>query len=345
MRKIAQMVLVFALPCAAFAQERKQADAVPSPMLQYAAKFVCGIAPSPLTSSMAAAMVAAPGRYFTAINVHNPSRSVTTTVYKKFAVGKPSEKVGPVTQYFEMSLGGDETMQVDCENIARHVNPSQPPTTFLEGYAVIESSKELDVVAVYTAGSGSGFAVTSIHTERVQPRRMPACTNLNLSINTGFPLLPLANPWTLVAAPPASGPVPPRAPNVPTPATIPWPPPFPGSYFISGTPTGSTVGFPVGTVWQYETCFCICPGAQNVKLNLTGVRVDDQAYFFLNNVPIGTVLGQSPLPAEWNTVNTNATPQFRPGRNCLRVRVVDTVVGYSGLDLAGTITGAAAACQ
>jgi hypothetical protein len=334
MRRIAQMVLVFALPCVAFAQERA-AVAVPSPMLQYAAKFVCGIAPSP-------PVVAAPGRYFTAINVHNPSRSVPTTVYKKFAVGKPSEKVGPVTQYFEMSLGGDETMQVDCEDIARHLG--LPPTAFLEGYAVIESSKELDVVAVYTAGSGAGFPVTSIHTERVQPRRMPACANLNLSINTGFPTLPLANPWLLVTAPIASGSVS-RAPNVPTPTSIPWPPPFPGSYFISGTPTGSTVGFPVGTVWEYETCFCICPGAQNVKLNLTGVRVDDQAYFFLNNVPIGTVLGQNPQPAEWNTVNTNATPQFRPGRNCLRVRVVDTIVGYSGLDLAGTITGASAACQ
>jgi hypothetical protein len=340
MRKIAQIVLVLALPCAVFAQERA-AEAVPPPMVQYAAKFVCGIAP--LLPPNASSMVAAPGRYFTAINVHNPSRSVATTVYKKFAVGKPSEKVGPVTQYFEMSLGGDETMQVDCDNIARHLN--QAPTAFLEGYAVIESSKELDVVAVYTAGSGSGFPVTSIHTERVQPRRMPACTNLNLSINTGFPLLPFANPWTLVAAPTASGPVPPRAPNVPTPTSIPWPAPYPGSYFISGTPTGSTTGFPVGTVWEYETCFCVCPGAQNVKLNLTGVRVDDQAYFFLNNFAIGTVLGQNALPAEWNTVNTNAEPKFRPGRNCLRVRVVDTVVGFSGLDLAGTITGAAAACQ
>lgn len=337
MRRIAQMVLVFALPYAAFAQERA-AVTVPSPMLQYAAKFVCGIAPSP-------PVVAAEGRYFTAINVHNPSRSVPTTVYKKFAVGKPSEEVGPVTQYFEMSLGGDETMQVDCQDIARHLG--LPPPAFLEGYAVVESLKELDVVAVYTAGSGSGFPVTSIHTERVQPRRMPACADLNLSINTGFPTLTLANPWLLVTAPIASGSVP-RAPNVPL--SNPWPPPFPGSQFISGTPTGSTAGFPVGTVWEYEICFCICPGAQHVKLNLAGVRVDDEATFFLNNVQIGTVgtpplWGQNPAPAEWNTVNTNATPQFRPGRNCLRVRVVDKVVGYSGLDLAGTITGKSAACQ
>lgn len=329
MKIIAQIVLAFALAVTASAQGNAP------PMSQYAAKFVCGVSRLLTSSSIP---VAAPGSYFTTINVHNPARSAATTVYKKFTVGLPSEQVGAVTQYFEMKLGGDETMQVDCGDIAKHLN--QAPTAFLEGYAVIESSTELDVVAVYTAGSGSGSSVTSIHTERVQPRRMPACANLNLSINTGFPTLPLANPWTLVVAPIGSVP---RAPDVPT--SIPWPAPYSGSQFISGTPTGSTAGLFVGSRWDYETCFCICPGAQNVRLNLTGVRVDDQAYFFLNNVPIGTVLGQNPQPAEWNTVNTNATTQFRPGRNCLRVKVIDTIVGFSGLDLAGTITGASAACQ
>jgi hypothetical protein len=344
MRRIVYLLLVCALPCPAFGQGIITPDingpnpVFPARMFQYAAKFVCGIAPPPPASPM----VAASGRYFTAINVHNPSRSASAVVYKKFTVGKPAEQVGPITQYFEMSLRGDETMQVECEDIARHLG--QTPTAFLEGYAVIESAKQLDVVAVYTAGSGSAADVTSIHTERVQGRGMAACTDLNLSVNTGYPTLPLANPWVLVAAPTASGSVP-RAPNVPNPTSIPWPVPFLGSLWISGTPTGSTSGFPANTVWEYETCFCVCPGAQNMKLTLTGVRVDDEASFFLNNVAIGNVSSQNPPPAQWNAVSTNATPRFRPGRNCLRVRVVDTIVGFSGLDVAGAITGAGAACQ
>jgi hypothetical protein len=269
------------------------------------------------------------GRYFTAINVHNPARSATTTVYKKFTVGLPSEQVGAVTQYFEMKLGGDETMQIDCGDIARHLN--QAPTTFLEGYAVIESAKELDVVAVYTAGTGAGAAVSSIHSERVQPRRMPACGNLNLSINTGLPV------WTLVTAP--SGPVP-RAPNILGSSFFPIPP----SFWITGTPSGQT-GQPAGSVWEYETCFCICPGAQRVSLNLTGVKVDDDSRFSLNGNLLGLISTQNPPPAAITNVNNNATAFFRPGRNGLRVRVVDTIGGFSGLDLVGTITGAAAACQ
>ena len=321
MKIIIQIALTFVLAGAAFAQGDS-----PAAMLQYATKFVCGVAP-PVTPS-APNPVAAPGRYFTAINVHNPARAAIATVYKKFTVGLPSEKVGAVTQYFEMKLGGDETMQIDCENIARHLN--QSPTDFLEGYAVIESARELDVVAVYTAGAGSGFPVTSIHTERVQMRRMPLCPNLNMNISTGQPV------WTLVAAP--SGQVP-RAPNTLGASFF----PLPNTLWITGTATGQTA-LPPGSVWEYEMCFCICPGAR-VNLNLKGVRVDDKGDFFLNGNSLGTILTQNPPSSQLNAVNNAAAAFFRPGKNCLRVRVTDSFGGFSGLDIDGNITGAAASCQ
>jgi hypothetical protein len=320
MRLVTLAVFVFALANTASAQV---SDA--PPLLQYATKFICGVTPN-------SNPVAARGRYFTAINVHNPARSAEATVFKKFTVGLPAETVGSVSQYFEKRLGGDETMQVDCGDIAQHLN--QPSTAFLEGYAVIESVRELDVVAVYTAGTGTGADVTSIHSERVQPRRMPPCGNLNLSLNTGNPVSAV---WTLVTAP--SGPVP-RAPFILTGPLF----PLSGSNWISGTQTGLT-GLAPGSVWEYETCFCICPGAQRVSLNLTGVKVDDNSQFFLNGNLLGPIATQNPSLASITNVNNNAIAFFRPGRNCLRVRVVDTIGGFSGLDLVGTINGTAASCQ
>jgi len=326
MRLIALAVFVFTLTSTASGQV---SDA--PPLLQYATKFICGVAPpvAPSTTNP----VAARGRYFTAINVHNPARAAAATVYKKFTVGLPAEQVGAVTQYFEMTLGGDETMQVDCGDIARHLN--QPPDAFLEGYAVIESVRELDVVAVYTAGTGTGSDVTSIHSERVQPRRMPPCGNLNLSLNTGTG----SAVWTVVAAP--NGPVP-RAPIV-----LPANPYFPltSSLWLTATSTNPQQQ-QLNGVWEYETCFCICPGAPRVSLNLTGVRVDDDSQFFLNRISIGSVsLQNPPLPSDITNINNNAATHFRPGRNCLRVRVVNTIGGFTGLDLVGTINGAGAACR
>lgn len=328
MRPIALAVFVFAL---AGTTSGQVSDAPPLPLLQYATKFICGVAP-PVASSTTNP-VAARGRYFTAINVHNPARAATATVFKKFTVGLPAEQVGAVTQYFEMTLGGDETMQVDCGDIARHLG--QPPDAFLEGYAVIESVRELDVVAVYTAGTGTGSDVASIHTERVQPRRMPPCGNLALSLNTGISGSAV---WTLVAAP--SGPVP-RAPDV-----LPANPyfPLPSSLWLSGTSTNPTQQ-QKGGVWEYETCFCVCPGASRVSLNLTGVKVDDDSQFFLNGNLLGSISTQNPPLTAITNVNNNAAAHFRPGRNCLRVKVVNTIGGFSGLDLVGTINGAGAACQ
>jgi hypothetical protein len=315
------LVLVFAVTAAG------QGDSPAQSMQQYAAKFICGVAPPLETSN--STPVASPGRYFTAINVHNPARATSTTVYKKFTVGLPAEEVGAVTQYFEMQLAGDETMQIDCGNIARHLNRSQ--TAFLEGYAVIESLKELDVVAVYTAGSGVGADVASIHTERVQPRRMPACGKLDLNISTGVAL------WTLVSAP--TGPVP-RAATILGPGFF----PLPNSSWISGTSSGQT-GQKPGSVWEYETCFCICPGAQRIQFDLSGVKVDDDSQFFLNGTLLGPLSSQTPPQTVVDTINTNANASLRTGRSCLRVRVVDTIGGFSGLDLVGTIKGASAACE
>jgi hypothetical protein len=88
MKILSPVILSLLFTSAVSAQDRFVAP----PMLQYAAKFVCG-APKAGTAN---ANVAASGKYFTAINVHNPSEWETASFVKKFAVGLPQEEVGKI---------------------------------------------------------------------------------------------------------------------------------------------------------------------------------------------------------------------------------------------------------
>src|SRR5687767_14072450 len=75
---------------------------------QYAAKFVCGRSEGD---------VVAPGAYFTAVNVHNPTeREVEFS--KKFVVALPRERSGHVSEeFFDAKLGPDEALEIDCPEI------------------------------------------------------------------------------------------------------------------------------------------------------------------------------------------------------------------------------------
>lgn len=128
--------------------------------LQYAVKFICGKSPG---------RIMAPGVYFTAINVHNPTEK-PVAFRKKFAIALPLEKPGPVSQFFDAKLGPDQAMEIDCADILRR---TQTAAGFLKGFVVIESDVDLDVVAVYTAGGATG-QVETLHIERVSARRLTA---------------------------------------------------------------------------------------------------------------------------------------------------------------------------
>ncbi|HVR38425.1 MAG TPA: hypothetical protein VMU84_04965 [Thermoanaerobaculia bacterium] len=126
---------------------------------QYAAKFICGKADG--------ANPAAPGVYWTAINVHNPLLRKEITFVKKFTIGLPKEKVGKISTWFRGILRADETLQIDCVDIWAHL--SVPAGSFVEGFAVIQPSSELDVVGVYTAAPPNG-GVSTMQMERVPLR-------------------------------------------------------------------------------------------------------------------------------------------------------------------------------
>jgi hypothetical protein len=126
-------------------------------VFQYAVKFVCGKSDG---------RVVAPGKYWTAINVHNPSAK-EVVFRKKIVIALPHEKAGPVSDFFRAWLGPDQALEIDCEDIFRHAPVRED---FIKGFVVIESDVDLDVVAVYTA-AGQGELVSTIDIERVFARR------------------------------------------------------------------------------------------------------------------------------------------------------------------------------
>ena len=137
---------------------------------QYAVKFVCGKSDG---------KVIAPGRYFTAINVLNPTKE-GTEFYKHFAIALPGERPGPVSDSFGVRLDKNQALEIDCEDIGKLtsdiVKEAGLSGDFLKGFVVIVSRVELDVVAVYTAMTKGGFwrfRTLDIDIERVSPRKLP----------------------------------------------------------------------------------------------------------------------------------------------------------------------------
>jgi hypothetical protein len=132
-----------------------------APVVEYAVKFVCGRAVQDKTTSVA------PGFYFTDINVHNPN-AAGVEFKKKFAVALPNQKPGPVSQFFGAALKPDEAFSVDCFEILKRLGLS--PSNFVTGFAVFQTTRELDVVAVYTAAASPSSPVVTMHMERVPKR-------------------------------------------------------------------------------------------------------------------------------------------------------------------------------
>src|SRR6185436_15083791 len=78
---------------------------------QYAVKLVCGVVVAPPPGS--APTPVAPGRYWTAINIHNPDKCHEARFRWKVAVAEPG-KAGTVSKYRTLILGPDMALEIDC---------------------------------------------------------------------------------------------------------------------------------------------------------------------------------------------------------------------------------------
>ncbi len=161
MKKI-PLSFVFLVATASFGQPAP--PVVPLYPYQYAAKIVCG---SPIVTPAYPYQVGAKGTYFTQVNIHNPSRTQGVSIRKKFINALPNERPSKPTQFFNLGLEPDWATQIDCHNIASH-----GLIGYVEGFVIIESSLELDVVGLYTA-EGPGALISTMEIDRVPVRRMP----------------------------------------------------------------------------------------------------------------------------------------------------------------------------
>ncbi len=138
--------------------------------LQYSAKFLCGSMEERKRGHddedrRREGTQLAEGRYYTAINIHNPTdRPAVLRI--KLATAADNATPGRISRFFEIRLGADEVVSIDCSQIFKLLDTKYD---FIDGFAVVETDVELDVVAVYTAAEEHG-GVKTMHTERVPAR-------------------------------------------------------------------------------------------------------------------------------------------------------------------------------
>lgn len=137
---------------------------------QYAAKVICS-----LLGTFGDGFLSE-GTYRSVINVHNPTDKKITFA-KKVALAEqedspPSEF--SVTPFKKYTLEPDGAVVIDCFAISSFFCPINGVCidfTAIDGFLVINSPVELDVVAVYTARPSDG-KVTTMDVENVQGRKV-----------------------------------------------------------------------------------------------------------------------------------------------------------------------------
>jgi hypothetical protein len=299
---------------------------------QYAVKVVCGT--PPVSSPPQAPQVAA-GYYFTAINVHNPSKCRTISFRGKVAQALPFGAVPATpTDFVKLSLGPDQALEIDNAHIFFILDPLKPPT-FVKGYVVLETPEELDVVAVYTVAPAANERCISFETERVPARCVPVCEDLVLPLSTGIA------DWQAVATP--GGPPVTIGPVRTIPTYSAWSPtPFGSMWAVAGDPSGShptdygTTNAPGGD-YTYELSFDLCSGYSEPKLQFQCL-VDDSAVLTLNNNPLNPPSISFPGFQKPTSVSASASA-FQVGQNILKVVVTNNPTQQAGNPTGFAIAG------
>ncbi len=144
----------------------------PVPNLTYSVKITCVPHLGPASPALM------PAKYRTAVNVHNPWRDpveLTKSLTLSPPQGEPAIHGDPITEV----LGPREAFDVDCPHMRDEFGiPANSKVPGGKGFMVIESDRELNVVAIYTArgeGSAASSGVgTSIDVEYIKPLRPPS---------------------------------------------------------------------------------------------------------------------------------------------------------------------------
>lgn len=138
----------------------------------YPVKFVCGVASSTTTIlNPDFRWTASPGRYYTSINIQNPS--ATSTKLSKAIMLAPREPDSrPASTTITMILPGRNATAADCPDIYLNMGVHASSTVYMEGFLDIISKTELYVTAVYTGQNlgpdGTPSQLSTMDVEHIQ---------------------------------------------------------------------------------------------------------------------------------------------------------------------------------
>jgi hypothetical protein len=141
------------------------------PSWEYASKLVCGVQPDTRNMQLAR------GFYATTINVRNPqSEPVSFEKVLSLTIPPGRQKPGRVLPVAIDTLQPQQALAVDCDDIRERVFEGKLPGSFIEGYVVVRSERQLDVTGVYSTATlnaeGSAEDHSAIHLERTIGRRL-----------------------------------------------------------------------------------------------------------------------------------------------------------------------------
>jgi hypothetical protein len=174
-------IMLAAIGLSVFVVVSQAGGSATPPYWSYAAKFQCGefgkLIPASATSNPEGPVE--PGNYQTAINVHNPSAAFPVAFNKKAvllyvagATNKPVAETAfevphPPRADHQASLGADQGMLIDCQDIRRVLLTTATAggttaPTYIEGWVIIQEPttppagqtvppEQLDVTANYTS--------------------------------------------------------------------------------------------------------------------------------------------------------------------------------------------------
>jgi hypothetical protein len=138
---------------------------------QYAVKVTCS-----LLGTFGEGFLAN-GTYRTVVNVHNPTTKRVTVGRKVVIAGPENEPASQfsISPFRKVTVEPDGAFQLDCFAISNTFCPIDGVCvdfTAIDGFVVIASPVELDVVGVYTVARRSDSEVATHHVELVPGRRL-----------------------------------------------------------------------------------------------------------------------------------------------------------------------------
>ncbi len=270
---------------------------------QYATKIVCGAA----TQSD----IISHGDYRTVVNVHNPLEKTVVYIRKVALAALVNGEM--ISGFTTAPIGPDGTVALTCKDFRAM---SGQATGLIDGYFVIQSKTELDVVGYYTGGTGA-LGVSTLHLDRV-PYRPVAQRDF---LCRKSPPIDLSKPQSWVMA---NG-------NHPYAiANSAW---DPNRAWMSYDPNAA--GIPAGA-YTYAVDFCSCSEEDmaEVTFNMKG---DNGALGVLN------IAGVQPLFTSPSNFAAGALPVatglgfFGTGTGSVLITVTNDG-GPSGLSVIGTLT-------